>query len=52
MCILVQPKIKWHRDPKSAGSLDEMEMDEPGYSIECLSLVGLRTEIRDKNIKY
>ena len=50
-CLLVQPKRKWQRDPKSAGSLDEMEMEEPGYTTECLCLVGLRTEVRGKETK-
>ena len=48
MYLLVQHEINSQRDPKSAGSLDEMEMEEPGYTTECLCLVGLRTEVRGK----
>lgn len=47
-CLLVQPKRKWQRDPKSAGSLDEMAMEEPRDTIASLSFMWLRTEVREK----
>ena len=47
-CLLVQPKRKWQRDPKSAGSLDEMAMEEPRDTIASLSFMWLRTEVRGK----
>lgn len=46
--LLVQPKRKWQRDPKSAGSLDEMAMEEPRDTIASLSFMWLRTEVREK----
>ena len=50
-CLLVQPKRKWQRDPKSAGSLDEMAMEEPRYTIASLSFMWLRTEVREEKTK-
>ena len=32
--------------------LDEMDLEEPSYSIESLGLVGLRIEVRNKKAKY
>lgn len=50
-CLLVQPKRKWQRDPKSAGSLDEMAMEEPRDTIASLSFMWLRTEVREEKTK-
>ena len=50
-CNLVQPKRKWQRDPKSAGSLDEMAMEEPRDTIASLSFMWLRTEVREEKTK-
>lgn len=50
-CLLVQPKRKWQRDPKSAGSLDEMAMEEPRYTSASLSFMWLRTEVREEKTK-
>ena len=50
-CLLIQPKRKWQRDPKSAGSLDEMAMEEPRYTIESMSFMWLRTEVREEKTK-
>ena len=47
-CLLVQPKRKWQRDPKSAGSLDEMAIGEPRDTIASLSFMWLRTEVREE----
>jgi len=50
-CLLVQPKRKWQRDPKSAGSLDEMAMEEPRDTIASLSFMWLRTEVMEEKTK-
>ena len=50
-CLMVQPKRKWQRDPKSAGSLDEMAMEEPRYTSASLSFMWLRTEVREEKTK-
>ena len=50
-CLLVQPKRKWQRDPKSVGSLDEMAMEEPRDTIASLSFMWLRTEVREEKTK-
>ena len=49
-CLMVQPKRKWQRDPKSAGSLDEMAMEEPRDTIALLSFMWLRT-VREEKTK-
>ena len=46
--LLLQPKRKWQRDPKSAGSLDEMAMEEPRDTSVSLSFMWLRTEVREE----
>ena len=50
-CLMVQPKRKWQRDPKSAGSLDEMAIGEPRDTIASLSFMWLRTEVREEKTK-
>ena len=44
----LQQKTQLLTYTKSAGSLDEMDLEEPSYSTEHLGLVGVRTEVRKK----